>query len=123
MTELQKAYATMQAACGIEKGDTAKVLREWDRGEMGFEGYYPHCAMPRVVGMVGEVKCINDGSISLSNFVDDPLGTYINVPFFCLELVEKAKPELPSGVTFTADGLKVGEVYLSKDTNRRNLDL
>jgi len=118
---IKQAYKVMQAACGIEVGDKVKVLRMPSEGkELGwnYNGYGAIGQRRKAVGERLKVINIDYNGILLSvDVLSYPW------PFFCLELVEKAKPELPADVTFTKEGLKVGGIFLSKDTIRENLDL
>lgn len=121
MSKLTEAYKVMQEHCGIEVGDTVKVLREWKRGEMGFEGVmYQPSTRPKFVGE----ECVVSEMRATNVVVEGMLGEFcVSIPFFCLELVEKAKPKLPKGVTFEENGLTVGGTFVSLDTIKRNYDL
>ncbi|KKL77169.1 hypothetical protein LCGC14_2037550 [marine sediment metagenome] len=87
--ELREAYCVMQAASGIEKGDTVRVIRTTKKDEMGYNGSPTNCV--KTVSTVIEVQ--EADGIELRN-TDIPAshGTYW-FPFFALEIVEKAKPE------------------------------
>lgn len=119
---IQKAYRVMQAHCGIEKGDMVKILRIWREGEMGSCcTMSPGSEMAEFVGIIGKADIYSD-HITVVN--SD--GLYVHVPFFCLELVEKAPKAtyLPSlDVIFEKNGLTVGGTFISTDTIKRNLDL
>lgn len=121
MSELTEAYKVMQAACGIEVGDKVKVLRGWEQSEMGFEGViYQDSTRSNFVGEECIVSEMRDTNVT----VGDMLGEFcVSIPFFCLELVEKAKPELPKDVSFEKDGMTVSGTFVSLDTIKRNYDL
>ncbi len=117
---IEQAYEKMQAACGIEAGDEVKLLRACKPKELGY-GFDPYNETGRMDEAVGKTGLVQDKG---RNYLMVSIGEHVmNVPFFVLELAEKARLEIPNNVSFTADGLKVGEVFLSKDTIRRNLDL
>lgn len=91
---VQEAYRVLQANCGIGKGDKVEVVRApflYD----GVNSYPDHWR--KRVGNVYRIDNIESttGWFGFShegrNFYD---GCY-TIPFYCLELVEKAKPELP----------------------------
>lgn len=118
---VEQAYKVMQAHCGIEVGDKVKVLRGFKQGEMGTDG--SDISSSDLVGDIGVVtnSCSSWFHLKMDKHIRGK--TEMHYPFFCLELVEKAKPELPADVSFTDDGLTVRGTFLSKDTIRRNLDL
>ena len=115
---IEQAYKVMRAEWqsqnSVNNGDKLKILRPFRTEELGT----PISFVSSMKNDVNKTLEVTDISITGGYRLN---GWYW--PFFCLELVEKAKPKLPAGVTFTADGLTVGEVYLSKDTIRRNLSL
>lgn len=119
---VQEAYRVMQAECGIEVGDRVKILRTYNHNEMGCQLGALSTDEERV-GHLAEVRKLGDGYIAID--LDNGRGT--SFPFFCLELVEKAKPELPAGVIFEGDGLTVApskrNTFVSTDTIKRNLGL
>lgn len=85
--DVQEAYRVMQEHCGIEKGDTAKMVRLPFRGDIPFGRYDPSfysCGLGRQV----TITEITERAVFSS-------GTQGGLPFYCFELVEKAKPELP----------------------------
>lgn len=121
MSELTEAYKVMQRHCGIEPGDTVRVLRGFKHGEMGCDGLDSDSA-----NYVGETCLVElDCSSWFHTRMNDGVG--MHYPFFCLELVKKAKSEPPAGVIFEGDGLTVApskrDTFVSKDTIKRNLDL
>jgi hypothetical protein len=105
---IKEAYLAMQANCGIEVGDTVRVVRTAKNNEMGWQNTWT----PTMTGMVGKtftVKSVGTGS-----------GIYFeayNFPFFVLELVSK-KPVKPTEIKVklntdysadcTKDSVKVG---------------
>ena len=80
---LEEAYLTMQENCGIEVGDTVKVLRKAKSEEMGWSAIWTG-SMSDLVGKTAKV----------TEFDKDRNGLSLNddywFPFFVLELVEKA---------------------------------
>ena len=118
---VKEAYKVLHDACGIEVGDEVTVLRIPVNGkELGWNHPGYGCVEDRIdlIGKTAKISQVNE-----RHFYFEGDTTKLGWPFFCLELAKETKPDLPDGVTFTADGLKVGGVYLSKDTIRRNLDL
>lgn len=114
--DVKEAYKVLQAACGIEAGDRVKVLRTFKSGEMGCEAdpYNENGRMNSVVGKTGVVDTVASDAWIMIHVG----GSYINVPFFCLELVEKAS-QIKVGshnVEFTDDGIKVGCEKVSDET-------
>jgi len=83
-SELRAAYRVMQAASGIEVGDTVKVLRSFKSYEMGF-GYHCNNQKCKYVGHEAIVDEVDYGIV---------IGDW-SFPFFCLELVSKAPKEAP----------------------------
>jgi len=94
MTELQEAYKVMQEHCGIEVGDTVKVVRAPFDGEADKE-YGKHWR--NRIGNIYRVDNIDStpGRFGLAHSGKNMYSGDYNVPFYCLELVEKAKSELP----------------------------
>lgn len=118
MMDLQEAYKTMQAASGIEVGDTVKMLRmPLSDDEMGWqvktgsiaegssEDYRTH---KRALGEECTVREIDPIRGIGINYPDNG---WDYAPFFCLELISKGKPPIKIGehtVEFTDNGLRVG---------------
>jgi hypothetical protein len=102
---IEEAYIQMQKECGIEVGDTVKVLRKAKDYEMGWSNSWVGC-MDVLVGETFKVKFSGGGGVQLSN-------DYC-VPFFVLELVSKSpkvvKVKLNENHTaeVSKDGIKVG---------------
>ena len=120
---VEEAYRVLQAACGIEVGDKVKVRRMptginemgWDPATFGLD----NPDRLRMVGRAAMVKDIHERlGISVLYEYKDGGDRW---PFFCLELVEKAKPEPPPiyigdmSVKFTDGGIKVCDISVSKD--------
>lgn len=106
--DIREAYKMMQAASGIEVGDTVKMLREFKRYEMGCN-LIPsdiHGAMIGETYIVNQIEAVGDirvngGSIAFNAFL----------PFFCLELIAKGPPPIKIGehtVETDKDGITVG---------------
>ena len=116
---VKEAYKVLQAECGIETGDKVKVLRMYERHEMGCA----LCVEDQRRMKVGDIYFAEirstSNSISLRNEKDICVGF---APFFALELVEKAKPELPPimvgnhEVEFLDGEIEVGCETVSKET-------
>ena len=86
MDNLKEAHRIMQQNCGINIGDTVRVVRKAKSGEMGWTATWVE-DMDERVGKQGVV-----GNIYNS---EDTLGIAIlhyNFPFFALEKVEPVKP-------------------------------
>lgn len=116
---VQEAYQVMQEHCGIEVGDTVKVLRApKEKYELGSSALIDSTD-EKFVGGTFPVSRINAREIKLEGLGHTTWG----FPFFCLELVEKAKLEIPNEVSFGKDGITVKGTFVSKDTIKRNLDL
>ena len=78
--EIEEAYKVMQAACGIKKGDTVRVLRSFKSYELGCGDSWN----PDMGGSVGEefvVKEITGTNCSIGDYY---------WPFFCLEKIKSA---------------------------------
>jgi len=112
---LQEAYKVMQANCGIEVGDTVKVLRKAKDDEMARYGLSYQCTMPSsLIGTTVKVYRLYETAIHAEGW---------NYPFFVLELVKKA-PKLPSPIRISSQykvmfredgGIDVGCQRLSFD--------
>lgn len=115
--DIKKAYQKMQAECGIDVGDKVRVLRTAKCGEMGWYGLCDCTRMQKLnLGQVLKVTMINeytDGYIEL----EKRHGGLTFIPFFALELVEKAKPEkmvTVKGSEYSEDTLqKMIEAYVN----------
>lgn len=81
---LQEAYKVMQANCGIEVGDTVKVLRKAKSYEMGWEDSWA-LAMDETVGELYTVISYDE------EYKEFRLDNHFQYPFFVLELVKKGK--------------------------------
>ena len=90
---LQEAYKIMQDNCGIEVGDTVKVLRRAENKENGWNNNWGDY-MDDHIGKEYIVTELAVGGIRLNN--------WCCFPFFVLELVKKA-PKLPYPVKITKD--------------------
>ena len=94
---IKEAYKKMQAECGIEAGDTVRVIRDCELKEMGWGGdYIDKDALSNMKGLKARVIAVQSDRINI-NCTKNGSGyrSHLQVPFYCLELVEKAKPELP----------------------------
>lgn len=87
---IKEAYKTMQAECGIDIGDTVKVLRSFKHNEMGYSG----CPLD-ATGVTGTVTGSQgkDGIRVTFDKEHDDYGTWHWFPFFVLKLIEKKKDE------------------------------
>lgn len=101
-----KAYRELLRNCGIEAGDTVKVLRTFSDYEMGCPVSYGSFGSEHPVGSTYEVTRVDDlGVRSTLGYV---------APFFVLEVVSKAvKPitvvlNSEHTAVVTKDGVKVG---------------
>ena len=81
---LREAYITMQAACGIEVGDTVRITRKAADFEMGWGEDWAGDKMIALVGKTGVVSKVHDKRPNGGFKVHD---WYF--PFFVLELVSK----------------------------------
>jgi len=117
--DAKEAYRVLQANCGIENGDKVKVLRVPKEYELGSSAL----SAPEDAKFVGKVVTVHQ--VGEREIRVEGLGhCFWGFPFFCLELVEKAKPKPSSDVvSFTDEGVTAGGIFISKDTIRRNLDL
>lgn len=118
---VKEAYKVLQAECGIEVGDKVKVVRS---APADMEYSYHDCSIiASYVGQIATIDAVVPDWIMIRT-ADDLCW---NTPFFCLELVAKAKPKAtylpPPDVTFEKNGLTVRGTFISKDTIKRNLDL
>jgi len=94
--DLRQAYKTMQDNCGIEAGDTVKVLRKAEDYENGWEYPWGGC-MDRYIEGMFTVDRVWEKGITLSECKDG----YNTFPFFVLVLVEKA-PKLPEPIEISS---------------------
>ncbi len=103
--DIKQAYAIMQKASGIEVGDEVKILRTAKRGEMGWYGLCDNTRMQKLnLGRTLKVTNIaygEHGYIELKSYN----GGRTFVPFFVLEIIEKAKKEK----MITIDGKEFSE--------------
>jgi hypothetical protein len=94
--ELREAYLKMQDNCGIDEGDTVKVLRKAENYEMGWGTFWEE-TMNEAIGNTYKV-IIKKGTTGIA--IDFKKSGSWNFPFFVLELVEKKKehksPEVKS---------------------------
>ncbi len=103
--EMGEAYRKLHAQCGIEKGDSVKLLRLFGDHEMGF-GHICGSAADASVGSVYEVSNNDGHTIQLSN--------RYHYPFFVLEVVKKAiqpitvKLNSEHNAVVSKDGVVVG---------------
>lgn len=79
--DIKEAYKVMIKNCGIKVGDTVKVLRGWQYGELGNE--IDVGSATKKIGETGKVTEMNDDDIQV-NFGDG----YFYYPFFVLEKVK-----------------------------------
>ncbi len=91
--DLKEAYRVMQKASGIEVGDKVKVLRTAKRGEMGWYGLCDNTRMQKLnLGQILKVANIADTGECYIELEFYNGGTTF-IPFFTLEIIEKAKQE------------------------------
>jgi hypothetical protein len=89
--KLEEAYAVMQNSCGIDPGDTVKVLRSASSFKMGWRPFW-NPEMDRMVGKNYKVTDIDkDKGVCLDSFW---------FPFFVLEKVSDPKKD----ITITISG-------------------
>ena len=86
---IEKAYETMQAECGIEVGDTVKILRTNRSNELGSSCVFHTESELGRSGRIGIVLKM----LSRSIFVKMPNDNLFEMPFFILEVIEKVKPK------------------------------
>jgi len=100
---IQEAYIKMQDECGIEVGDTVKILRKAKSLEMGWSCDWVG-SMDKYVGECGIVMCVLcEEGIDVS--VD---GDCWYFPFFVLELIkEKEIREVTMAEVYDKFGCKV----------------
>ncbi len=118
---VKEAYRVLQAECGIEVGDRVKVLR-MPTGKDGKLGWKErNSASDDITGREYKIEMDNGSrGFALENCGAD-------YPFFVLELVEKAKPELPPimvgghEVAFLDDRIRVCGISVKKETLREIL--
>jgi hypothetical protein len=109
---LQDAYLAMQEACGIKAGDTVRVLRKAEDGEMGWDQVWDSVFMDKYVGDAGVVEeCYGSNGL----LVQFPGGKGWLFPFFVLEKIKDAPRfitingfEVPEPVR---EPLETGEKY------------
>ena len=87
MSDLRKAHQTMQENCGINVGDTVRVLRKAETQEMGWTADW-NPDMDKCIGKQGVVTYIHSSSAVLGIEV-----LCWNFPFFVLEKVKDAEPQ------------------------------
>ncbi len=85
--KIEEAYKTMQEASGIKVGDKVKVLRANERDELGSNTCYHTESELDYNGRDGVVIGIDSNGVS----IELPTGRIYRIPFFVLEVVEKAK--------------------------------
>lgn len=96
-----EAYKVMQDNCGIEVGDTVKVLRKAKDNENG----WPNCPPSKTTmeSMIGKnLKVLGvDKSIGIELDTSMINGAAQRLPFFVLELVKKGK-KLPEPISISS---------------------
>ena len=96
--DIEEAYQAMQVECGIEVGDTVKVLRKAKTREMGWKNSWTE-EMDGLVGEEAEVVAIREYGIWLKNS--------LWFPFFVLEKVKDANA-LPADIQKIIDNSDFG---------------
>ena len=86
MDNLKEAHRIMQQNCGINIGDTVRVVRRAKSREMGWTAIWLE-DMDKAVGKEGVV-----GNIYNSEDILGIAVLHYNFPFFALEKVESAQP-------------------------------
>jgi len=125
----REAYRVLQGGFGARGGDDVKVVRgytEEEANDMGFTASGMRGEFNRLVGKI--VPVVNVGIYHIE--IPDPNneGGGIYAPFFCLELVEKAKPKPPpimvggNVVKFLDGKIRVCDVTVSGETLHKMLD-
>jgi hypothetical protein len=85
--ELRETYLKMQENCGIDEGDTVRVLRKAKDSEMGW-GTFWEKSMNEAIGNTYKVMRKHGTCGFALNFKNYGIWMF---PFFVLELVEKKK--------------------------------
>jgi len=116
---VKEACKVMQANCGIDEGDKVELVR------LPFRYDYPLGRRADVIkylrNYMGNIFTARH-TIGRENF---SIGLAYNVPFYCLELVEKADPPIKVGsyeVEFYDNGIKVCGIKIPTETIRKILD-
>lgn len=120
---VKEAYKVLHDNCGIEVGDRVKVLRKFKSYESGFGNSWTS----EKASMIGKEFIVGTDLAHMGYSPEnDPCSHY---PFFVLELIEKAKPELPPimvgacEVEFFGGSIGIGGgVMISKETLREILE-
>ena len=93
-------YKKMQELSGLKVGDKVKVVRDAEHGEYGWPSTWnSSMRIPYERGAIREIEDIFPEGIVISN------NSYL-FPFFCLQLVEKAKIRKEAWVNFFMGGGK-----------------
>ena len=101
---LQEAYLVMQDNCGIEVGDTVRILRAAKDCETGWTVNWVSPAMDNMVNTLATVVGITGNGIVFEEHC------YF-YPFFVLELIKKGEEEK----MVTVKGKEYSESTLQKD--------
>ena len=100
--ELKEAYMIMQENCGIEVGDTVKVLRKAKDNEMGWKDLW-NFKMDSIVGEEAKVESLDGNGIYL-HFNDTHKRWWF--PFFVLEIVKKKSKKKTVTLELTEEQLE-----------------
>lgn len=87
--DIKEAYEIMQRECGIEVGDTVKILRANIENELDSNTAYHTEAEISKRGRHGVVIEVEDGYIDVLTTLNEPY----RIPFFVLEVIKKAEKE------------------------------
>ena len=122
---VQGAYKRLQAECGIGNNDEVKLLRMYEKYEMGCD----LCVEDQRGMKVGDIYFAEIRHSSNSIVLRNKKGNCVGfAPFFCLELIKKVKPKSPPimvgdhEVEFLDGEIEVGCETVSKTTLRQILE-
>lgn len=89
MDIIENAYRVMQDACGIREGDTVRISRKAESGEMGWNESWT-AGMSSLVGAIGKVCSVDDNYGVRVKCESVPLWCppVLWFPFFVLEKIK-----------------------------------
>ena len=107
--ELKEAHDLMKKECGIEVGDTVKVLRAAKSLEMGWTGDWSYW-MDKCVGH--EYEVVKDYNNASCNGIE--LSCEWAFPFFVLEIVKKKSKKKTVTLELTEEQLEKIKPFLKE---------